>query len=174
MHAQSNIMLSTYKDSQAHGSRLQHHEAMKFDNQLQSSMKKKKLSVDTKSKQLDIVPSTSTIAEQQTPHDNIASKTQIGQALKLNFQLPGGPDLSKAMIQDGDHSLYLGNKSSTHTPNSLSIAQRQKQFLDQDGVDPVKEFEADLQREKEKYQQQVQLRSDVIAKRKASNNTSKI
>ena len=60
----------------------------------------------------------------------------------MNFALPGGPDLNKAKLSD-DHSLYLG-KGNSATPNSLSGITRRNQLLEQEGQDPVKDYEADI------------------------------
>ena len=81
---------------------------------------KKKHSVDAKVQPLQAVPSTSTMQQPASPRKspNVQSNSSVGQGLKLNFALPSGPDLNKAKIKDDEHSLYLGAKQSSQTPNS--------------------------------------------------------
>ena len=93
----------------------------------------------------------------------IASNKHVGQGLKLNFALPGGPDLSKAKIKDDEHSLYLGKQGSSATPNSLkSNSKMRTELLDQDQGDQLREYEANIKVEREKYQMQAKIRSDAI------------
>ena len=161
-------MLSTYRDSQANASRLEKQDSPKNLTQ-QLYQKKKRLSVDTKTNQLAPVPSTSTMKDPPSPGAKASTQKHQNLKAKLNFALPGGPDINNAKLKDDEHSLYLGKGSAT--PNSLSGTQRRQQLLDQEGGDPVKDYEEDIARERAKYEQQAKLRSDAIAKRKQSNNT---
>jgi len=78
-----------------------------------------------------MVPSTSTMGQPPSPRrsPHVQSKNSVGQGLKLNFALPGGPDLNKSKIKDDDHSLYLGGKQSSATPNS---AKRRSDLIEAD------------------------------------------
>jgi len=146
-----------------------------FDNEEQmitpKPSKKKKHSVDAKVQPLHAVPSASTMgmpgSPRKSPH--VQSNASVGQGLKLNFALPSGPDLNKAKIKDDEHSLYLGAKQSSQTPNSVK---RRNDFPEAD--DQLAEYENNIKTEREKYDAQAKKRSDTISKRKQLNKTTDV
>jgi len=133
--------------------------------------KKKKHSVDTRMSPLIAGPSTSTLAQPGSPmkSPHVQSNASVGQGLKLNFALPSGPDLNKAKIKDDEHSLYLGAKQSSQTPNSMK---RHNDFPEAD--DQLAEYENNIKTEREKYAAQAKKRSDAISKRKQLNKTTDV
>ena len=77
----------------------------------------------------------------------IASKTLTG---KYNFALPGGIDLNKAKLNEG-HNLYRTRAQLNATPIHEKQTNRQG-IIEQDGNDPVAGYEAEIKRERERYE----------------------
>ena len=121
--------------------------------------KAKKSSVDAKHHKLTLIPSTastSTIKGGPSPgkvkHELIspvASRTLTG---KMNFAMPGGIDLNKAKITE-EASLYKTKANILAAHAAQEKQQNQGSIIDVDGNDPVASYEAEIKRERERYEQ---------------------
>ena len=92
----------------------------------------------------------------------VASRTLTG---KIGFSIPGVIDLNKAKIAE-EHQL---NKTKANILAAHAAQERKsarESILDAEGNDPVASYEAEIQKERERFEQQAKMRAEANAKRR--------